>query len=314
MDAELIGGNTVRSEIRPEIPESRRTALLVIQDDSGQEVIASALRAEQFAVSYARDPYDGFLQFVREPSKLVIVSLDRLKQRDRAFLRGLLLVSPDVKILLLVPEGRREAASRFLEEGAAGLLSMPCYPAEVKFLARALMSDEASDPLTGLPNRAAAQRAFSREKARAGRTQVQSSLGFGLLDLDDFGEINNHHGYAEGDRVLREATRLLKAEFRMTDIFARWGGEEFVVLLNSLPTDQAEAREQACAALNRARRTLGTELVVPAQGGHEERKVTVSGGLALFPHEGGTWEELFRVAEARLKEAKKTKNQIVCGP
>ena len=310
----MIGEKTLRSENRPEIPESRRTALLVIHDDSGQEVIASALRAERFAVSYARDPYDGFLQFVREPSKLVIVSLDRLKQRDRSFLRGLLLVSPDVKILLLVPEGRREAASRFLEEGAAGLLSMPCYPAEVKFLARALMSDEASDPLTGLPNRAAAQRAFSREKARAGRNQVQSSMGFGLFDLDDFSEVNNHYGYAEGDRVLREATRLLNGQFRLTDIFARWGGEEFVVLLNSLPTDQEEARLQACAVMNRARRTLGSELIVPAQGEREERKVTVSGGLALFPHEGETWEELFRVAEVRLKIAKQTKDCIVCGP
>ena len=300
------------SEFLPDIPEPRRTALLVMHEKSGQEIIATALKAEQFSVSYAQNPYDGFLQFVREPSKLVIVSLDRLKERDRAFLRGLLLVSPDVKILLLVPEGRREAAACFLEEGAAGLLSLPCYPAEVRFLARALMSGEASDPLTGLPNRAAAQRAFGREKARAGRNQAHSSLGFGLLDLDDFKRVNRDYTYAGGDSVLKEAARRLRSEFRVTDILARWGGEEFVVLLNSLPAKEEEARMQANLALSRARMTLGASPMLPAQGDNGRLKITASGGLALYPHDGTTWDELFIVAEARLGEAKKTKDTIVC--
>jgi len=302
------------SDNLPGIPESRRTALLVIQDGSGREVIAGALKAEKFSVSYAGDPYDGFLQFVREPSKLVIVSLAGLKDRDRTFLRGLLLVSPDVKILLLVPEGRREAAAKFLEEGAAGLLSMPCYPAEVKFLARALMSDEASDPLTGLPNRAAAQKAFEREKARADRSQVKSSLGFGLLDLDDFKKVNTNYTYAGGDWVLKETARRLRGEFRITDILARWGGEEFVVLLNSLPAGEAEARVQANQALERARLTLATKPMLPAQGNNGRLKITASGGLALYPHDGLTWDELFVVAESRLGVAKKTKNRMLVGP
>jgi len=312
----------LRSDDLPEIPESRRTALLVIRDGAGREVIASALQAEHFSVSYATDPYDGFLQFVREPTKLVVVSLDRLKESDRSFLRGLLLVSPDVKILLLVPEGRREAAGRFLEEGAAGLLSMPCYPAEVRFLARALLSDEASDPLTGLPNRAAAQRAFGREKARAfarerahdGHLEVQSCLGFGLFDLDNFGSINNEYSYVAGDRVLKEATHRLRGEFRLTDLVSRWGGEEFVVLLNSLPPEEAEARKQACAAMNRARKRLSADPMLVPPDSEAPRVVTVCGGLALYPYDGKTWDQLFEVAERRLKMAKKEKlkDNIVC--
>ena len=296
------------------IPASCRSAMLVAREGANCRVITSALKAENFSVSYAPDPYKGLLQYIRKPTKLLIVSLDLLQQKDSSLLRGVLRVSPDVKILLLVPEGRRRSAAGFLEEGVAGLLCMPCYGAEVRLVARSLMSEAASDPLTGLPNRAAAKRAFARERERADRSSVKVTLGFGLIDLDDFKSINTDFNYLQGDRVLKEATLRLRRDFRLTDVLARWGGEEFVVLLNSLPAKEAEARMKAAVILNRARARLCAEPMPISLEAGGPRWVTASGGLALYPHDGGTWDELFSFAEQGLKTAKLQKNRIVCRP
>jgi diguanylate cyclase (GGDEF)-like protein len=77
------------------------------------------------------------------------------------------------------------------------------------------------DPLTGLANRAGAQRALAR---------LTGPYAVALVDLDRFKAVNDHHGHAEGDRVLREVAAILQAG-RGTDVKARWGGEEFLVAL-----------------------------------------------------------------------------------
>jgi len=293
------------------VPISRRSAMLVVREGTNRRVIASALADENFEVSFAENTFEGLLQYIRHPTKLVIVSLDLLRRRETNLIRGVLRVSPDVKILILVPEGRRRSAAEFMTEGVSGLLCDPCYAAEVRLVARSLLSDAASDPLTGLPNRGAAQRAFAREKERADRNLGRTTLGLGLFDLDDFKSINTLFNYREGDRVLKMATARLQSAFRLTDILTRWGGEEFVVLLNSLPTEEGAARERAAEILNRARDCLGaTPLQVP-EGTGGTRWVTASGGLALYPHDGSNWDELFAVAEQCMKAAKAKKNRIV---
>ncbi len=301
-----------KSESRPaRVPASRRSALLVVREGADRQVIASALEAENFEVSYAGDSFEGLLQYIRHPTKLVIASLDLLRRRETSLIRGVLRVSPDVKILLLVPEGRRQSAAGHLEEGISGLLCSPCCAAEVRLVARSLLSDAASDPLTGLPNRAAAMRAFAREKGSVDRNPGKTTLGLGLLDLDDFKSINTQFSYREGDRVLRVATERLQRFLRLTDVLTRWGGEEFVVLLNSLPAKESEARGRAAGILDRARENLGSTPISIPEGTRGTRRVTASGGLALYPHDGSNWEELFASAERCLKAAKAEKNRIV---
>jgi diguanylate cyclase (GGDEF)-like protein len=84
------------------------------------------------------------------------------------------------------------------------------------------------DPLTALPNRQAFERRLAKEWRRADR--YDRELGVLMLDLDDFKQINDGQGHAAGDRVLSEAAMLISGRIRSTDMPARWGGDEFVVL------------------------------------------------------------------------------------
>jgi diguanylate cyclase (GGDEF)-like protein len=111
------------------------------------------------------------------------------------------------------------------------------------------------DSLTGLPNRRSFEQALEREEERSRRTGKPYSLL--LLDIDEFKEVNDRHGHAEGDRVLREFAAMLQSRLRSVDVPARIGGDEFTVILPD--TDQAKAAEvrerllEAVAAISAGR-------------------------------------------------------------
>jgi diguanylate cyclase (GGDEF)-like protein len=160
------------------------------------------------------------------------------------------------------------------------------------------------DGLTGLANRRQAERSLDTELARAER--FGGPLAVVLVDLDDFKEVNDRHGHLVGDDVLRELASVLRATVRSVDIAARWGGEEFVLILPG--TDAAGATllaERARAAL--AGRTILTQEGVPV-------RVTASFGVASCP-EHGLGPELLRAADSALYQAKSLgKNRVETAP
>jgi len=154
------------------------------------------------------------------------------------------------------------------------------------------------DALTGLPNRRAFEGALKRELERARR--AGSGLALGIVDVDHFKSFNDRYGHLVGDRVLTEVARRLETAFRETDLVARWGGEEFAVLLPSpSPDDAAEAQ----AVLERARIGVGGR---PFQlgDGLAPARVTISGGLAAFPGVDAGPDALIRTADEALYRAK----------
>jgi diguanylate cyclase (GGDEF)-like protein/PAS domain S-box-containing protein len=86
-----------------------------------------------------------------------------------------------------------------------------------------------TDALTGIANRRAAEHALLAELARADRAQTDVTVA--LFDIDHFKKINDQHGHAAGDEVIRRVASCLERAKRMTDVVARWGGEEFVAIL-----------------------------------------------------------------------------------
>jgi two-component system cell cycle response regulator len=127
-----------------------------------------------------------------------------------------------------------------------------------------------TDPLTGLLNRRAFLDALTRERSRADRHQFPISLL--LLDVDHFKSVNDRHGHAAGDTVLRGVAEVLARVARRSDYVGRWGGEEFVLALAQTGGAGAEV------AAERLRR--GISRAVHAMPGGAELKVTVSIGVA----------------------------------
>ena len=155
----------------------------------------------------------------------------------------------------------------------------------------AIQAHEAShDPLTGLANRLL----LSARTAQALEAN-DGTTGLLLLDLDHFKEINDTLGHAAGDLLLQEVARRLRRSVRGEDLVARLGGDEFAILLTGLP-DPAAAEPIAAQVLA----LLGEP--VEYQGLH--LSVEASIGIACYPDDAGTAEELFRRCDVAMYQAK----------
>jgi len=156
------------------------------------------------------------------------------------------------------------------------------------------------DGLTGIANRRQCEDALAQEIARADRLNAPFTLV--IADLDDFKPINDRHGHAVGDDVLREFASVLRLTLREADLAGRWGGEEFVLLL---PGTDAEGGAQLA---ERVRTALGERTFHGREGA--VFGVTCSFGVAQF-RPGGSERELFAQADRALYEAKRHgKNRV----
>ncbi len=166
------------------------------------------------------------------------------------------------------------------------------------------------DSLTGAYNNAYFRQALTNEVARAKRDQ--ESLVLVIADIDDFKAFNTGFGYEGGNAVLAQVARALRRTVRPFDSVARWGGEEFAVLLTA-----PVARVDAEVIAERLRQSVEqAETTIVGLDGQEHRaRVTVSIGAALFPADADSAEALWRVANQALLVAKQPpKNRVVFAP
>jgi diguanylate cyclase (GGDEF)-like protein len=160
------------------------------------------------------------------------------------------------------------------------------------------------DGLTGLANRRQCEETLADELARLER--FGGSLSVVVADLDWFKDVNDRYGHPAGDQVLREFALLLQETVRDVDLAARWGGEEFLLILPG--TDLAGGAQVA----ERIRVALGRRIVLAAGG--TPIPVTASFGVAATPP-ARTGSELFAAADAALYEAKRAgKNRVGTAP
>jgi len=155
------------------------------------------------------------------------------------------------------------------------------------------------DPTTGLPNR----RAFLEESATIvallGRLGSDRALALLYMDLDNFKNINDGYGHGAGDELLRVVGERIRETIRSGDRAFRIGGDEFVILLSSLRRE-----EDVLAVLDKLRAALATPAAVQGR----EFQAAASFGVALYPRDGTSSEELLRVADAALYEAKRERD------
>jgi diguanylate cyclase (GGDEF)-like protein len=163
------------------------------------------------------------------------------------------------------------------------------------------------DALTGVYNRSYFDLQARNEMARAGREQA--SMALCIADIDDFKSFNTAFGYEAGNQVLAQVAQSLRRGVRPFDTVARWGGEEFAVLLTS-PV-HAEDVHAICERLRSAVERMPFQLEGLDRRSHRVG-VTISLGVALFPEHAVDAQDLWRVANQALLEAKRPpKNRVV---
>lgn len=156
------------------------------------------------------------------------------------------------------------------------------------------------DGLTGLANRRQAEEALNSELSRAQR--FGGPLALVLADLDDFKAVNDRHGHPAGDLVLQQFAELLRVSVRDIDVAARWGGEEFTLLLPG--TDAAGAAHVA----ERIRRAFAERTILTPDG--SAIRITASFGVAAYPA-ANTEAALIAAADTALYEAKRAGKDTV---
>ena len=164
------------------------------------------------------------------------------------------------------------------------------------------------DRLTGLPNRAMFEELLDLAVARARRHDL--AVAVLLLDLDEFKLVNDSLGHEAGDELLRRVAERLREATRETDLVARQGGDEFLLLLADLETGaRAPLPGDADGAMLIAESVaarIQDALREPFRVAGNEVYVTASIGISLFPHHGGDGAELLRLADAAMFQSKRT--------
>ena len=293
----------------PSIAGSR---VLVVDDwDAEASSIRTALGQEGIVSLRAHDGIEAMALSAANPLDLIVLSLGMTEEDPLALASALRAADAThaVPQLLIGDVGERERLQRGFELGANDWLLLPLDPHELRARARnqirrKLYQDRlradlgeaielaVTDALTGLYNR----RYLTRHLASLMDQTPPPHLALMLIDVDFFKAVNDAHGHAVGDRVLRAVADTLRANIRAFDTLARYGGEEFVVVMPGAGADQASVAAErlrlAVAALDVAELGAGPGL-------------TVSIGVAVSGQDADGAEELLGVADTALYAAKR---------
>lgn len=162
-----------------------------------------------------------------------------------------------------------------------------------------LQNKAETDLLTELYNKVSTEKKIQEYLDGEGKDKINMMC---VLDIDNFKKINDTMGHAFGDEVIASLGKQIKSEFRVTDILGRIGGDEFVIFLKDLKTDEVIEREAERISLFFKDFTVGT---------YTKYSPTASIGAAIYPRDAHDYESLYKAGDTALYKAKKRgKNQL----
>lgn len=171
------------------------------------------------------------------------------------------------------------------------------------------------DPLTNLPNRRLLSDRLSQTMAGSKRNGHYAALM--MLDLDNFKPLNDVYGHPVGDLLLLEAAKRLKACIREADTVARFGGDEFVVLLDELDTDESQSTSQAGIVAEKIRAALSVPYQLTIKRAMEENaatiehKCTASIGVIVFINHEASQYDILKWADDAMYRAKERGRNLI---
>jgi diguanylate cyclase (GGDEF)-like protein len=201
--------------------------------------------------------------------------------------------------IVVPPDQQEQIAARVPHIGVYLREAAPVL--EAKRLMETLRESTLRDPMTGLHNRRFLEESVDTLISQAQRRKC--SMAFMMLDLDYFKMVNDTYGHDAGDAVLKALAKLLKLSVRASDFVIRYGGEEFLILLQE--TDRSTANEVAEKI-----RVAVAELKVQTSGGILQK--TISIGISSYPDDSDTFWQAVKFADVALYHAKETgRNRVV---
>jgi len=212
--------------------------------------------------------------------------------------REMLHDSSEVQAMVSQTQSRLQA-----EQARAGAMQLRVRELEGEL--RRLSDEVSTDALTQVANRRGLAQAFDVERARLQRARTEGKpcgLAVGLIDIDNFKKLNDTLGHAAGDVALQKLAQQVREQLRPLDTVARFGGEEFVVLLPDVDTAEAQS------VLTRLQRKLSASLFM-----HDNKEVfvTFSAGVTAL-REAEPLESALERADEALYEAKRTGKNRTC--
>ncbi len=297
--------------------------VLIVDDDRDAcDLLCAYLSGEGYEADVRFDGPSALSAFRTSPYDVVITDIRMPSMDGLALLRALKALDPDAGVIVVsaLIEDRTRLAIDALRGGASDYFIKPVEDlaeleravaraagrraerraetsqlAELEHLAR-------TDPLTGLANRLELEQRLREEFARLDRGAEE--LAVAIFDVDSFKSFNDTHGHLVGDQVLQAVAGAVRENCRAYDVKARYGGDEFVIVMPDT------SLEQGVAVAEKIRRAVAARSFT---AGGAALAVTLSAGVtATGPREGITVEGLIRRADLALYEAKRAgRNQIV---
>jgi two-component system cell cycle response regulator len=310
-----LHGNAGPAFDQEETPDRVRPRIVVLLcENADKELVLPVLAAGDYDI---QEISQGAVSTAVGEPEVSLLILDA--QGTEGLLHEISAVPKGPPALALVPASDLELRLRLLDGGVADLLIRPFNPREVAVRVSRLLKQRASfealqqqyrkalsaastDPLTRLPNHGYFKKLLDLEVKRSQRHKHPTSLI--LLDVDNFKSKNDTYGHDAGDRILMEIARRMRQSVREIDLPARYGGEEFVVVL---PYTNLEG---AILVAERIRKAVDS---VPFRidGPSRETAITVSLGVATYPDDAGSAEDLVRSADQFMYQAKVSgKNRV----
>lgn len=297
------------SQLNRPLPDAKK--ILLIDDDlsiaSLVAVLVSGFRRGPFVVEHADDYERGLQRLLSGEYALCLLDYHLGERNGLELLREAKAAHCPTPIILLTGSGNEETDLAAMAGGAAdylekteitrhGLERAVCYALEMDGVMAQLRELATHDKLTGAVNRREFDRRLQEEWQRC--TGFQRPLALVMIDLDRFKQINDQHGHPVGDEVLRHVAHVLKTNLRPVDCLARYGGDEFALIM--VETDHA----RATATADRLSSLLAvTPCVLP------ERRLTISirlsTGVATAPGAADSPAALIAAADAAMYAAKR---------